>query len=421
MYPILVLLAVYAGLLFLAVAYYAFSRFSLKRTLEQAPPGPARDRLRLQLKDPDAVIRAYRYLRVLAIIVAVAAVSSAYGPRLGLPPLATGAAAALFIVLGIEVPAAVFAPRAAPFLLSRAAPLFFAVHWLARPIVALHDFLDHAVHALGGKSGRELEQERAAEELHAAAQEGERGGLLDERGRAMIEAILRLNQTTVGAIMTPWVEVVLLSVDAPIEEALWVARWKRHSRIPVYEGGKDHIIGILQVKDLLEDWGKSAGEVDLRRHLRPVRHVPDSKPAGALLEEFRRSRSPIAIVVDELGRATGLVTLADLLEVIVGEIRDEEDRRAALVQLPGGGADLAGYLPTERVNEELGTRIPESEAYDTIGGFVVTRFGRVPSQGESVREGEFEFTVLDADGRRVHRLRIVPVAAMVRPGPAPAP
>jgi magnesium and cobalt transporter len=161
--------------------------------------------------------------------------------------------------------------------------------------------------------------------------------------------------------------------------------------------------------------------VDLRRHLRPVRHVPDSKPAGALLEEFRRSRSPIAIVVDELGRATGLVTLADLLEVIVGEIRDEEDRRAALVQLPGGGADLAGYLPTERVNEELGTRIPESEAYDTIGGFVVTRFGRVPSQGESVREGEFEFTVLDADGRRVHRLRIVPVAAMVRPGPAPAP
>jgi len=419
LYPILVLLAVYAGLLFLAVAYYAFSRFSLKRTLEQVPPGPARDRLRRSLEHPDALVRAYRYLRVLAIIVAVAAVSSAFGPRLGLHPLTTGAAAALLVVVAIEVPAAVFAPRAAPFLLSRAAPLFLAVHWLARPIVALHDLLDRAVHALGGKSGAELVQERAEEELHAAAQEGERGGLLDERGRAMIEAIVRLNQTTVGAIMTPWVEVALLSVDAPVEEALWVARWKRHSRIPVYEGSKDHIIGILQVKDLLEDWGKPGVEVDLRRHLRPVRHVPDSKPAGALLEEFRRSRSPIAIVVDEFGSAKGLVTLADLLEVIVGEFRHEEDRRSALVHLPGGGADLAGYLPTERVNEELGTRIPESEAYDTVGGFVVTRFGRVPAQGETIRDGEFEITVLDSDGRRVHRLRIAPVVAMARPGPAP--
>ena len=197
----------------------------------------------------------------------------------------------------------------------------------------------------------------------------------------------------------------------PLERILAVVVESGHSRFPVIGESRDEVVGILLAKDLLKFSGGAPGfdvaSFDMRRLTRPAVFVPESKRLNVLLKDFRRGRNHMALVVDEYGGVAGLVTIEDVLEQIVGEIDDEYDEAESAPILK---QDERRYLvnaltPIEEFNEYFGTDFPDEE-FDTVGGFVLHRFGHMPKRGESVRIDRFNFNVQRADGRRVHQFQV---------------
>lgn len=237
---------------------------------------------------------------------------------------------------------------------------------------------------------------------------GEEEGAVAEDEREMIFGLLDASDTSAWQIMTPRVEMVYVAIDDPIDEILDRIEREGFSRIPVYEGNVDNIIGVLHGKDLLPYC--LTGEVpDLRRMLRPVIYVPEAKRAAQLLEEMRRARIHLAVVLDEYGGTAGIVTIEDMLEEIFGEIHDEYDfgEEDPFIERGSGSTSIDAGTSIEEVNEELGLALPDDEA-DTIGGLVYSVLGRVPQRGERVTQADQGVT-LTAErvlGRRVVRVRL---------------
>lgn len=223
----------------------------------------------------------------------------------------------------------------------------------------------------------------------------------------MLYAVLRLNQTLVREIMVPRVDMVALEVHTPLKEALKTFIQTGFSRLPVYEGRIDNIIGILYGKDLLaycqtENWER----VSLRDLVRPAFFVPEAKPADQLLQEMRNRQVHMAVVVDEYGGVAGLVTLEDIMEEIVGEIHDEYDRPVMDIRRISENEFLvSGRMDIDNLNDLLGTQLERNIA-DTLGGFIFTRLGRVPQEGEAFREGPLLIKVEKVEGHRIQLVRI---------------
>ena len=239
--------------------------------------------------------------------------------------------------------------------------------------------------------------------LHSAYERN----LLDSDALAMIEGVLHVSEMQVRDIMVPRSQMDTIDISEKPDEFIPYVIEKGHSRFPVTDGNKDHVIGILLAKDLLRYY---AGEeaFDVRDMLRPAVFIPESKRLNILLKDFRRSRNHIAIVVDEYGGVAGLVTIEDVLEQIVGEIEDEYDfdeEEANIV------ADASGYYRVKAITEvasfnEVLAAAFSAEDFDTIGGLVTRKFGRLPKNGESIVIDNFRFTVLRSDSRRLHLLKV---------------
>ncbi|SDX04586.1 HlyC/CorC family transporter [Nitrosomonas communis] len=239
--------------------------------------------------------------------------------------------------------------------------------------------------------------------LHSAYERN----LLDSDALAMIEGVLHVSEMQVRDIMVPRSQMDTIDISEKPDEFIPYVIEQGHSRFPVTDGNKDHVIGILLAKDLLRYY---AGEeaFDVRDMLRPAVFIPESKRLNILLKDFRRSRNHIAIVVDEYGGVAGLVTIEDVLEQIVGEIEDEYDfdeEEANIV------ADASGYYRVKAITEvasfnEVLAAAFSDEDFDTIGGLVTSKFGRLPKNGESIVIDNFRFTVLRADSRRLHLLKV---------------
>jgi CBS domain containing-hemolysin-like protein len=249
-------------------------------------------------------------------------------------------------------------------------------------------------------------------EIRKAVESGEREGALESEHGRMIERVLRLRDTVVSEVMTPRTEMVSVEADTPVADAVRTAMTRGVSRVPVHEGTRDLVIGIFYVKDVLR-YFPSAGDgrpiPRLREILRKPTLVPEGRPIGSALRDLLAAKTHMAIVVDEFGGTAGLVTLEDLLEEIVGEIRDEYDRAAAEPPVrvaPDGSAEVLAKVPITELNRALDLDLPASEDFDTVGGFVVSTLGRVPRPGETVVRNAVEFRVLDADARRVKRIRV---------------
>ncbi|MGH8198712.1 MAG: HlyC/CorC family transporter [Steroidobacteraceae bacterium] len=264
---------------------------------------------------------------------------------------------------------------------------------------------------------REGPRDRAelVEMLRAAA----RGGLIDADALAMIQGVLRVADLHVRDIMVPRSQMVVLERDSGPQKLLPAVVESGHSRFPVIGDDRDQIVGILLAKDLLRYYAEGpAGGFDIREVLRPAAFVPESKRLNVLLKEFRVSRNHMAIVVDEYGGVSGLVTIEDVIEEIVGEIADEYDtdedqtiRRESDRQFV-----VLALTRVQEFNEYFSTRFSDEE-FDTIGGLVMHQFGRLPRRGEAVTMDGIEFKVLRADRRRIDQLRVTtaePVAP--RPG-----
>jgi magnesium and cobalt transporter len=217
---------------------------------------------------------------------------------------------------------------------------------------------------------------------------------------------------TAGDVMVAAPRMDMLDIAADYDDLLAQVIETGHSRFPVFDGGRDQIIGILMAKDLLKL--QRAPELNLRTLLRPAVFVPESKKLNELLRDFRTNRNHLAIVIDEFGNVAGLITIEDVLEEIVGEIEDEFDDRdvaaSGIVSLADGSHRVAGDADVGAVNEAFGVQLPV-EDFDTIGGLLADRLGRVPRRGESVDLGGLRFAVMLTRGGAVRWYRVAPVPA----------
>ncbi len=331
----------------------------------------------------------------------------------------TVAALSLVAVLfGIFVPRALGARYAQPMLLFLVWPIQL-VTWLTRPLVAVLFFLTRAItRPLGANplAGTLVSEE----EIKALVETGEEQGVLEETERDMIRSIFDLGDKDVRELMVPRMEIVAVDVTTPPEQLLERVVLAGHSRIPIYEGSADQIIGVLYVKDVFGRIARGQGAPALRELLRPAHFVPETKKVDELLREMQKQKNHMAIVVDEYGGTAGLVTLEDIVEEIVGEIRDEYDvEQELVVPVSEREALVDGRAPFEDIRETFALDDLDSSAeYETLGGFIVHELGRFPKAGEEVRRSGVRFVVETVEGRRIRRVRVVrepiPVAEGVK-------
>jgi len=244
------------------------------------------------------------------------------------------------------------------------------------------------------------------DELIRTLADAENRELIEPESRAMLEGVLRMADMTAGDVMVPATRMDLLDIAADYDDLLNTVIVTAHSRFPVYDGGRDNIIGILMAKDLLKL--QRAPELNLRTLLRPAVFVPESKALNDLLRDFRSNRNHLAIVIDEFGNTAGLITIEDVLEEIVGEIEDEFDeqsRENGIVTLADGNQRVAGDVGIDAVNEAFGAALPADD-FDTIGGLVAHELGRVPRRGEALEIGGLRFTVMLTRGGAVRWFRV---------------
>lgn len=371
--------------------------------------GDARARLLCELLDDPGHLRTalqvanYTVNTSAAVLAAVLFVAWA-APGRGLV-LAIVVMTLALIVVGEIVPKTVAVKRAEQIALWASRPVWLLTAALTPVIRFLSWVSDLVVRPLGGhvNVAAPLVTE---EEIKLLLRMGQDEGVIKEDASEMIHSIFEFGDKVVREIMVPRIDMVGVPDTATVDGVLRVILAEGHSRIPVYHDTIDQVVGIVHVKDLLSHikaghYTLPAGEV-----IRPAYFVPESKRLDDLLREMRRRRTQIAIVVDEYGGTAGLVTVADLLEEIVGPIRDEHDVEEKLFEsIDTQTAVVDGRLSIEEVNELMGLDLPAGEV-DTVGGFVYARLGHVPAQGETVAAGDAAIAVEKVEGHRVTRVRI---------------
>lgn len=249
------------------------------------------------------------------------------------------------------------------------------------------------------------------EQLLETLREAQQRNLFDNYALAMMEGVFAVMDEQVRDVMVPRSQMVVVERDATLPEILEIVTPSGHSRFPVIGDSRDEVVGILLAKDLLQYAVNANEQFDLQDIIRPPVFIPESKRLNTLLKEFRTSRNHMAIVVDEYGGVAGLVTIEDVLEQIVGEIDDEHDTEEDPNIRPDGDERyfVKALTEIEEFNDYFRADFDDEE-FDTIGGLILGHLGHMPKRGEEVDIGDFHFTVLGADSRRLHRLVVTRVA-----------
>ena len=371
-------------------AYFSLGRTRLKELAEQQgeTPGP----LTPLLEQPHELLVTL-LVGITVVNIGASALAAAIAEQLfGSHGLAIAIAAMVFLLT-------IFG-EVLPMTLAVEYPVRFA-SWVSRPVVWLSMALKPIRVGLGaftaitvrlvGSERRRGQPEISEEELRTLVDVGAREGVVERSEREMIHKVFELEDTLVREVMVPRPDMFCLDVTTESAQLLPLLREQLHSRVPVYEDTVDQIVGVLYTKDLLPYLSGLPADFSLRPHLHPPYFVPGSKRADALLREFQAKKLHLAVVVDEYGGTAGLVTLEDLLEELVGEIRDEYDEDERLIQrVAPRSFRVSGRLAIDELNTATGLQIPD-DAFDTVGGWVLDLFGRVPHKGEKT----------EADGVRV--------------------
>jgi putative hemolysin len=268
--------------------------------------------------------------------------------------------------------------------------------------------IDNAVERATGASMAAEPADTIQQEILSVVEEGEKEGVVGEEEREMIESVIQLRATTAGQVMTARPEVIALPLDSTLTSVKQTLEESGHSRIPVYDKTLDHVVGILYARDLLKFLGQATLKFDIRSAMRPAFFVPETKPLRDLLHDFRVKKIHLAIVLDEYGGTTGLVTIEDVLEELVGDISDEHEplEPAMYKQLDEHAAEADARMYVDELNRRMGLNLPEDAGYDTVGGYVTTTLGRIPEAGTEFEQDGVRFTVLEAEPQKVNRVRI---------------
>ena len=243
-------------------------------------------------------------------------------------------------------------------------------------------------------------------ELQDAINSSEEEGILNEAEGDMLQSIFEFGDTIVREVMVPRTDMVCCSADASLEELRNLILQTGHSRIPIYEGSLDRIAGVLYAKDLLRYWGAESRELNLREVMRKAYFIPETNRIESLLDIFRVERVHIAIVVDEYGGTSGLITIEDLIEEIIGDIQDEYDTETDLVEPQKDGSLLVdARANVEELEEYFEIEIPRDK-FDTVGGYLFHLMGTVPAPGEKITDNGLVLLVVDSDERRISKARV---------------
>jgi len=343
--------------------------------------------------------------------------------------VAYGAAAALafalttflLVVLGELTPKAMALhdPERTARLVAR--PILTAASVL-RPLTWLLNAAGQAAaRALGVRTASEKELAHSVEELKMLVSASADSGVVQDDEEEMVHAVLDFGDTLVRQVMLPRTEVVAVPAEATPEDILDAIAGRPVSKLPVYEGSLDHVIGVVHLQDVLSASRRSRPSSQTARDLmRETLFVPDTVRISDLLRRFRARRQHLAIVLDEYGGTAGLVTLEDLLEEIVGEVRDPFDPEGEIQPLQDGSVLIDGLTPMEEVNERFQLTLADPH-YDTIAGYILGRLGRMARVGDSVSTETVRLRVESMDGLRIARLSLRPIDAAPPPGDHPAP
>lgn len=401
--------AVYVGTI--ETAFTALMRLSLRLMVER---GGRDDRLGFYLEDPTQLFIPARLLLGLIFSLATMFIAILTG-RTGFQSIGMLLVfVAIFILVFEHVLPLLIVRRNPERVLEMALPPFDVA---ARFLHPLTGGLVRLIAAVPRRdrgeaniaNGAPVESERGdAPQPHVEAPEEQ--GLIERDERRLLQSIVDFGDTLVREVMTPRPDMVAIQAEAMFDDVRAFFREQEYSRIPVYTDNLDNIVGFVFIKDLIRldppESGKAALLPDLTRFIRPATFVPETKRVAEMLREFQRQQVQIAIVVDEYGGTAGLVTIEDLLEEIVGEIRDEYDVETEPVIDEGNGSFVfSAKVNIGEVHDRLGVDI-EPEGFETVGGYVLTRAGRVPSVGETFDSDGLQVEVLEAERRRIHKVRM---------------
>jgi len=329
--------------------------------------------------------------------------------------IAFGIITFMHVVLGELVPKSLSLQRTEQMALITARPLNWFLRLFRWLIVLLDSASQYLVRLMGVKDPRSHALVHSPEELQVLIQQVREGGLLAAGEEKLLQSALELGQLQVREIMVPRPDLHVLPAEAGFDEVLQMFATTQRSRIPVYQGTLDHVLGFVHIKDilwLLLDRERRAEEsqplppFELARFLRDVLIVPESKPVSELLIEMRMRAMSLAMVVDEFGSILGAVTMEDILEQLVGEIHDEFDVIEKPQTLDDGAMVFDASLNVRDLESQYNIALPEDPAYETVGGFVLSQLGFIPRGGESFDFNSLRFTVMEMDRRRVARVKI---------------
>ena len=350
-------------------------------------------------------------IQILLVIVAVLVTSIALTlfpePRLVLIGLAAGLVLAGIFRQIVPLFISTRNPEATLlFLLPIVRPFFPLMAFVADPFQRLFDRSKRKEHQTD--IGTAEEEDDDGGDLQALIDVGEAEGILEGEEGELIQSIVEFGDTRVSEVMTPRPDIVALTHTATVREARNVILESKYSRLPVYRDQIDNVEGIIYVRDLLQSWADGNEDEQIASLVRPVYVVPETKPVDELLEEMQKAHTQLAMVIDEYGGICGLVTVEDILEEIVGEIEDEDiagEELEEIVEIGTGSYDVVGSTEIEKIEDLFDVEI-DSDDFTTIAGLVINEYGKVPATGERINVRGLEVEVLDADERRISRLRI---------------
>ena len=406
---ILLLLSAFFSLSETAIT--AVSRIKVKHLLEQKIPGA---RALNTLKENPSQLLGTVLVGNNLVNISASALATSIAIRLftdsGLGQMGTALGLAIgimtfFILVFGEIIPKTVAIKNAEKLALISAPVIEFLSIILYPIIQLLGFLSRPFVKLFGGRMPEKSPFITEEEIRMYLRMGEKEGVIEEEEKEMIYSIFEFGDTIVREVMTPRPDIIAMEVSEPIENMIKVIRESGHSRIPIYDGNIDNIVGVIYAKDLLKTIEEKESK-SLKDYLRSAIFIPEAKRVHDLLNQMQAAKTHVAIIVDEYGNTAGLVTLEDLIEEIVGEIHDEFEKEEKTVEyLDSNTALVDARLSISDVNERIGIKLPEGE-YDTISGYIMARLGKVPAVGDSTKYNGLEITVERVHRRRITRLRI---------------
>ena len=406
---VLVLVAVSAFVSGSEVALIGFSRLRRRQLVEEEHPRIAA--VEKLMAKPERVLITILVVNTVANVAAAALVTVFVQGVFDslVVAIATGVVTFVTLTFGEVIPKAFAASNTERWALA-AAPVLLTLQRLLLPIVWAYERLTNAMFSRMGEKGQQGRAVfRSEEEIKTLISMGAEEGLLESKEEHMLHSVIEFSETTAREIMVPRIDVTAVPGDASLDHIRAFVLESGFSRIPVYQGTVDNVIGVLYVKDvLLHLLEKKPGSAQVRELMRDAYFVPESKKLDDLLAEMREKRMHLAIVIDEFGGTAGLVTLEDVIEEVVGDIFDEYDlRHEPIRKLDPWTAVVDARTHVADVNHALDLEIPEEESYDTVAGFVYQALGRLGKEGEVVHGPGFDLVVEKVTNRRILRARIV--------------